>query len=99
MYRIEYDRFYELELEQILISIIDEYTASFAQKVAVNLDATAKQLKEHPKIYAVYDDVPVYRKFIIESKYTVFYTVDDSEKIVRFVHIFPSIRDLPNLLQ
>ncbi|MBR5675622.1 MAG: type II toxin-antitoxin system RelE/ParE family toxin [Neisseriaceae bacterium] len=98
MYRIEFDPFYELELEQILISIVDEYSVSFAEKVAASLDATVEQLKEYPKIYAVYADIPVYRKFVIEHKYTVFYTVDDNKKIVRFVHIFPSIRDLPNLL-
>ncbi|MBQ9724825.1 MAG: type II toxin-antitoxin system RelE/ParE family toxin [Neisseriaceae bacterium] len=98
MYRIEFDPFYELELEQILISIIAEYSVSFAEKVAASLDANIEQLKEYPKIYAVYADIPIYRKFVIEHKYTVFYTVDDDKKIVRFVHIFPSIRDLPNLL-
>ena len=81
MYRIEFDPFYELELEQILISIVDEYSVSFAEKVAASLDATVEQLKEYPKIYAVYADIPVYRKFVIEHKYTVFYTVDDNKKL------------------
>ena len=98
MYKIEFDPFYELELEQILISIISEYTVSFAEKVASSLDTTIEQLKEYPKIYAVYADIPIYRKFVVESKYTVFYIVDDERKIVRIVHIFPSMRDLPNLL-
>ncbi|MBO7380590.1 MAG: type II toxin-antitoxin system RelE/ParE family toxin [Neisseriaceae bacterium] len=99
MYRIEFDPFYELELEQILISIIAEYSMNFAEKVAASLDAVIQQLKEYSKIYAVYADIPIYRKLVIEHKYTVFYTVDDDKKIVRFVHIFPSIRDLPNLLR
>ena len=99
MYRIEFDPFYELELEQILISIIAEYSMNFAEKVAASLDAVIQQLKEYPKIYAVYADIPIYRKLVIEHIYTVFCTVDDDKKIVRFVHIFPSIRDLPNLLR
>ncbi|MBO7554547.1 MAG: hypothetical protein IJV35_07380 [Neisseriaceae bacterium] len=62
MYRIEFDPFYELELEQILISIIAEYSIDFAEKVAASLDAVIQQLKEYPKIYAVYADIPIYRK-------------------------------------
>lgn len=98
MYRIEFDPFYELELEQILISIMTEYSVDFAEKVAASLDATIEQLKEYPKIYAVYADIPIYRKFIIEHKYTVFYLVDDKKETVRIVHIFPSMRNLPDLL-
>lgn len=49
-------------------------------------------------MYAVYADVPLYRKFTVAQKYTVFYTVDDEEQVITIVHIFPSMRDLPSLL-
>lgn len=98
MYQIEFDPFYELELEQILISIIDEYTLDYAEKVAKSLDETIEQLREYPKLYSVYADIPMYRRFVVEHKYTVFYIVDDERQIVRIVHIFPSMRDLPSLL-
>lgn len=98
MYRIELDPFYESELEQILISIITDYTLEYAEKIVVKIDEKIEQLKTFPKMYTVYADVPMYRKFVVEQKYTVFYTVNDREKLIRIAHIFPSIRDLPSLL-
>lgn len=98
MYKIEFDPLYEFELEQILISIITDYTLDYAEKIVLKIDEKIESLKEFPKMYTVYADVPMYRKFIVEQKYTVFYTVDDREQIVRIVHIFPSMRDLPTLL-
>lgn len=82
MYKIQFDPFYELELEQILISIITDYTMDYAQKIVQQLDQTIIQLQTFPKMYAVYADVPLYRKFTVAQKYTVFYTVDNiNEKI------------------
>lgn len=98
MYKIELDPLYELELEQILISIITDYTLDYAEKVVSKIDESIERIKEFPKMYAVYADVPMYRKFTVEQKYTIFYTVNDNEQLVRIVHIFPSIRDLPSLL-
>ena len=44
MYKIQFDPFYELELEQILISIITDYTMDYAQKIVQQLDQTIAQL-------------------------------------------------------
>ena len=33
MYQVEYDPFYELELEQILADIVSDYTVDFAHQV------------------------------------------------------------------
>lgn len=41
MYKIQFDPFYELELEQILIS---DYTMDYAQKIVQQLDQTIIQL-------------------------------------------------------
>lgn len=98
MYQIEFDPFYELELEQILTDIVEEYSVTFAQKVVESINQHIINIKEFPKMYAVYGNIPTYRKFVVESKYTVFYTVDEDKQKVCFVHIFPSIRDLPSLL-
>ena len=34
MYQVEYDPFYELELEQILADIVSDYTVVFKKKVS-----------------------------------------------------------------
>lgn len=49
MYRIELDPFYEFELEQILISIITDYTLDYAEKIVVKIDEKIEQLKHFPK--------------------------------------------------
>lgn len=88
MYKIELDPFYEMELEQILIGIISDYTTEYALKIVIMIDEYLERLKDFPKIYAVYADVPIYRKIVIDKKYTIFYIIDENEKIVRLMHIF-----------
>lgn len=98
MYQIEFDPFYELELEQILSDIVLDYSVDFAIKVVESISQHIEKIKVFPKMYAVYGNIPKYRKFIIENKYTVFYTVNDDKKTVIITHIFPSMRDLTQLL-
>lgn len=98
MYQVKFDPFYELELEQILIDIVADYTPDYAYKVVNSIKQHIEKIKLFPKMYAVYGNIPTYRKFVVEQKYTVFYTVDDNTQTVTIAHIFPSMRDLPRLL-
>ncbi len=98
MYQVEYDPFYELELEQILVDIVNDYTADFARQVVVEINNHIENIKKMPKMYAVYGNIPAYRKFVIKRKYTVFYVVNEDRQVVTIAHIFPSMRDLPSLL-
>ena len=98
MYQVEYDPFYELELEQILADIVSDYTVDFAHQVIYEINNHIENIKQMPKMYAVYGNIPTYRKFIVKRKYTVFYVIDEDRQVVIIAHIFPSMRDLPNLL-
>lgn len=98
MYQVKFDPFYELELEQILDDIVMDYSPDFAQKVVLSIKQHIENIKVFPKIYAVYGNIPKYRKFVVERKYTVFYMVDDVAQLIVISHIFPSVRDLPTLL-
>lgn len=69
------------------------------KKIVAIIDDTIQTLKHQPKLFAIYADVPMYRKFLVDGKYAIFYTVDDDKRTIRIVHIFPAIRDLPYLLQ
>lgn len=99
MYTIEFDPDYEQELEFILTGILLDYTVAYAEKITTIIDDTIQTLKHQPKLFAIYADIPMYRKFLIDGKYAIFYIVNDDTKTVRIVHIFPAVRDLPYLLQ
>lgn len=98
MYNIQYHEQYEKELDNILIDIIINYHSSYADKIVGMIDDTVKILKVYPRAFAVYQDNPYYHKFVIDSKYTVFYIIDDNKQSVILMHIIPSIRDIINLL-
>ncbi|WP_431734068.1 type II toxin-antitoxin system RelE/ParE family toxin, partial [Kingella kingae] len=55
-----------------------------------------ENIKQMPKMYAVYGNIPTYRKFVVKRKYTVFYVIDEDRQVVIIAHIFPSMRDLSN---
>ena len=102
MYTIEFDPDYQQELEFILTGIVLDYTVAYAEKIVAIIDNTIQTLKHQPnqpKLFAIYANIPMYRKFLIDGKYAIFYIVNDDTKTVRIVHIFPAVRDLSYLLQ
>lgn len=91
MYTIEFDPDYEQELEFILTGIVLDYTVAYAEKIVAIIDNTIQTLKHQPnqpKLFAIYANIPMYRKFLIDGKYAIFYIVNDDTKTVRIVHIF-----------
>jgi len=72
MYTIEFDPDYEQELEFILTGIVLDYTVAYAEKIVAIIDNTIQTLKHQPKLFAIYANIPMYRKFLIDGKYAIF---------------------------
>lgn len=98
MYTIQYHEQYEKELDNILIDIMINYHSSYADKIVQLIDDNIRILKVYPRAFAVYQANTYYHKFVIDTKYTVFYIIDDNKQTVILMHIIPSVRDIINLL-
>lgn len=97
-YEIVFNVRFEIEFEQIINDIIDDYSDDYADKISISLKEKVKLLKTQPKMYPIYIDIPLYRKFLVDDKFIVFYTVDDKNKIIELAHIIAAVRDITNLL-
>ncbi|MDK4679920.1 hypothetical protein [Kingella negevensis] len=49
MYQVEYDPFYELELEQILADIVSDYTVDFAHQVIDEINYHIEKIRGCPR--------------------------------------------------
>lgn len=49
MYQVEYDPFYELKLEQILVDIVSDYTVDFAHQVVAEINYHIEKIRGCPR--------------------------------------------------
>jgi len=76
---------------------IDSYLEEFPQKakrVFENIDKKLNKLIDHPELYPVYDDFPVFRKIVVED-YLVFYTINKDGEVIEIHRVINGKMDVP----
>ena len=89
------------EMKSIFDYISKElYTPNAAKNLMLKIDESIENLKSMPNAYRIikrYDELNlVYRKIIVK-KYSIIYTINETEKKVYIIHLYHSKQDYLNL--
>jgi len=81
------------------ISYLSNFYPSTPLKFENALQRAKDRLAEDPYGPSAYYDMPVFRRVIIEKKYTMFYIIDEERHEVHIHRILRSSWDLPRILR
>ena len=79
---------------------IDLYLEEYPQKakrIFEKIDEKLNNLVNHPELYPVYDDFPVFRRIVVED-FLVFYVVKEDDEIIEIHRVINGKMDVPNRL-
>jgi len=91
-YRQEYISTFYSDITQF-VSDLQEYPEK-AERILSKLDKILLRLVDMPEMYPVYDDVPTFRKIVVED-YLVFYVVDRNKKLIEVHRLLYGKMDVP----
>jgi len=76
-----------------IIPVISRISNAWANRFADELEKHVNQLEFMPKMYPIYDDIPIFRKMNVDG-FLVFYIVDDAKQSVEIHRIINGRMDI-----